>query len=86
MAKTSHTGQGGKSFQDRELAASVRSLALEKIKVILSRPVVEMNGEDKRLHDEVLLKLAGTLLPRLNAGRDDNEQLFPSPLCGGTAE
>lgn len=79
-----HTG--GKSFQDRELAATVRSMALEKIKVILSRAVVEMNESDKRLHDEVLLKLAGTLLPRLNAGRDDTEQLYPQPIYGGKAE
>lgn len=51
---------------DRKLAAEVRRLALDKIKVILSRPAVEMSERDKELHDEILKKLAGTVLPRLS--------------------
>jgi hypothetical protein len=51
---------------DRTLAADVRRLTLNKIKTILERPVVEMNERDKELHDAILLKLAGTVLPRLN--------------------
>ena len=59
MAEMNGTGQGGKSFQDRELAARVRTLGLEKIESILK-------GKRTKLQDAVILKLAGTLLPRLN--------------------
>ncbi len=52
--------------EDRKLAAQVRRLALGKIKTILERPAVEMNDKDKQLHDAILIKLTGTLLPRLN--------------------
>jgi len=57
---TSHTGQGGKSFQDRELAAEVRSLTLREIKKALYLP------DDDAFKRAVILKLAGTVLPRLN--------------------
>lgn len=57
---------GGKSLQDRELAAQVRSLTLSKIKAIFEMPRVDMNEHDARLHDEILVKLAGSVLPRLN--------------------
>lgn len=80
MAKTNGTGQTGKSFQDRELAATVRSLALGKIKIILERPTVEMSERDKELHDAILIRMSSSLLPRLNAGRDENEQLYPIPI------
>ena len=66
MATRSGTGQGGKSFQDRELAAKVRSLALDKIRIILERPVVEMSEKDKTLHDAILIRMSSSLLPRLN--------------------
>lgn len=56
---------GGKSLQDRLLAAEVRNLTLEKIKEILMKPVVKMDSRDLHLHDEILVKLAGTVLPRL---------------------
>lgn len=38
---------------------------MSKIKAVLERPAVEMNAADKELHDALLLKLAGTVLPRL---------------------
>lgn len=59
MAVKNGTGQGGKSFQDRELAAKVRSLTLDRILKILTKG----NG---RLYEAVIIKLAGTVLPRLN--------------------
>ncbi len=59
-------GAGGKSFQDRELAAKVRTLALEKIRIILERPTVEMSEKDKSLHDAILIKMSSSLLPRIN--------------------
>lgn len=75
-----HKGTGGKSFQDRELSAKVRTLALDKIRVILERPTVEMSERDKELHDAILVRMSSTLLPRLNAGRDDDERLIPEPI------
>lgn len=60
---------------DRKLASEVRRLALNKIKVILEKPVVEMNERDKDLHDQILLKLAGGILPKLTeiTGEDGQE-------------
>lgn len=57
--KGSGTGQGGKSMQDRELAAKVRQLTLEEC----FRQLQKKKG---KLYEAVLLKLAGTVLPRLN--------------------
>ncbi len=59
MAEMNGTGQGGKSFQDRELAARVRTLALGEIEKILKKP-------KHKLYGAVIVKLAGTVLPRLN--------------------
>lgn len=67
--KGNHNGvgnSGGKSLQDRELAAEVRSLTLQKIKAIFTLPRVDMNSSEAALHDAILIKLAGTVLPRLN--------------------
>jgi hypothetical protein len=62
--KGTGTGQGGKSFQDRALAASVRTKALQDIKLVLSdSKKVQAWTEYKR---QMLLKLSTTLLPRLN--------------------
>lgn len=66
MAKGSGTGQGGKSMQDRELAAKVRKLTLEKIAELFEMPVVKMTHADLELHNAILIRLAGTVLPRLN--------------------
>lgn len=55
----------GKSHQDIELAARVRSLTLNECEKQLKK------GKGK-LYEAVLLKLAGTVLPRLNevTGKD----------------
>ncbi len=60
---------GGKSLNDRNLAASVRSLALKEIKTIL-----EQKGLTE-MKKQIILKLAPTLLPRLNehTGEDGNQ-------------
>ena len=75
------SGATGKSFQDRERTAGVRNLALSHIELVLA-----FDYKDKKYQKELLLRLAPNLLPRLNAGRDDNEKLFPSPIYGGRAE
>lgn len=60
MAKqSSGTGKGGKTFQDRELAGRVRTLTLERCEKVLK------TGKGK-LYEAVLLRLAGSVLPRLN--------------------
>lgn len=60
MANGNGTGKGGKSFQDRQLAAEVRTLGLLEIKKALtSLP------DDDEFKKAVVLKLAGTVLPRL---------------------
>lgn len=67
----------GKTFNDLNLAAEVRTLALEKIKEVLS----EKEPKDKEFYKAVLLRLAGGVLPRLNehTGKD-GEDLFPKPI------
>lgn len=52
-------GAGGKSFQDRELAGRVRTLSLQEIEKVLKNP-------KSKLYGPILIKLAGTVLPRLN--------------------
>jgi hypothetical protein len=66
---------GGKSLNDRKLAAEVRSLALGEIKAILDQDgLTEMKKA-------IILKLAPSLLPRLNEHTgNDGEDLFPVPI------
>ena len=58
--------EGGKTKRDRELAARVRDLALKKIADILEMPEVKMKQDDYDLYKQILVKLAGTVLPRVN--------------------
>ena len=66
-------GQGGKSMQDRELAAKVRDLTLNEC----YRQLQKKKG---RLYEALLIRLAGTALPRLNEhmGKDGKE--LPVPI------
>ena len=78
MATRNGTGQGGKSFQDRELAAKVRTKALNDIYAVLDGDEsVAKWGDYKK---QIVLKLAGTVLPRLNehTGADGG----PIPIQG----
>jgi len=59
-------GGGSPKLFDRKLAAEVRTLTLKKIKAILEMPEVKMKADDYELYKAVLIKLAGTVLPRLN--------------------
>lgn len=70
-----HIGKGGKSYNDRLLAARVRTLALEEIEKALK------NKKNKRLYEAVLIKLAGSVLPRLNEHSGPDGQ--PIPIYGG---
>ncbi len=51
----------GKSFNDMQLAGQVRNLALNHLQKILSDDYA-----DKDYQKQMLLKLANTILPRLN--------------------
>ena len=70
MRVGSGTGQGGKSMQDRELATKVRTKALNDIYAVLDGDEDVETWSD--LKKQVVLKLAGTVLPRLNelSGKD----------------
>jgi len=66
---------GGKSLNDRQLAAEVRSLALGEIKKILEQ------GGLTQMKKEILLKIAPSLLPRLNeVSGNDGEPIAVSWL------
>ncbi len=66
----SGTGKGGKSFQDRELAAKVRTKALNDIYLILNDdPAVNSWSELKK---QTLTKMSTSLLPRLNEHTGDS--------------
>lgn len=69
---------GGKSLQDRQLAATVRKLTLDKIKALFEMPRVDMSQHDADLHDQVLIKLAGSVLPKLTevSGPDGDPLMF----------
>lgn len=80
MAKqSSGTGKGGKSFQDRELAAKVRTKGLNDVLAVLEgKASVQKWSELKK---QLVLRLAPGLLPKLNehTGKD-GEKLFPTPI------
>jgi len=59
-------GATGKSFQDREKSAQVRNLALSQIAECLEHGTIHGKPVEKRFSEALLLKLAGTVLPRLN--------------------
>jgi hypothetical protein len=73
MANGNGTGQGGKSFEDRELAGRVRRLSLAKIEKELKK------GKGK-LYEALLIKLAGTVLPRLNEHTGADGAELPTPI------
>lgn len=64
MAVMNGTGRIGKSFQDRELAARVRTRAMEEIELILNEDPKTEKWSD--LKKNLLLKMSSSLLPRLN--------------------
>lgn len=73
---------GGKSLQDRKLAAQVRSLALDRIKDLLEMPTVKMKADDYELYKAVLIKLSGTVLPRLNEVTGEDGEPIKHSITG----
>jgi len=66
------------NLNDRKLAAQVRSLALDKIKALLEMPEIKMKADDYELYKQVLIKLAGSVLPRLSelTGEDGKDLII----------
>lgn len=58
----------GKSFNDRVLAGEVRTLTLKEIKKYLT----STREEDELFKKQIILKLSGTILPRLNELTGEN--------------
>ena len=58
-------GNKGKSFNDRELAGEVRTLTLNEIKKALK-------GKDEDFKKQIILRLSGSILPRLNEVTGEN--------------
>ncbi len=54
------TGGKGRLFNDRELAGKVRTLTLNEIQKALT------SKGNRRFKEQLLLRLAGSVLPRLN--------------------
>jgi hypothetical protein len=77
---------GGKSLHDREIAAKVRNLALEKIAGLLEMPVVKMSTDDYELYKQVLIRLAGTVLPRLTEVSGEDGKPLIIQIAGETAK
>ncbi len=73
MKQSSGTGKGGKSFQDRELASRVRTLTLAECE----RQLLKKKG---KLYEAVLLRLAGSVLPRLNEHTGRDGETLPTPI------
>ena len=71
---SSGTGKGGKSFQDRQLAADVRTKALKDILSVLNdKKSIESWSDYKK---QLVMKLAGSILPRINEhGGPGGEQI-----------
>ena len=69
----------GKTYEQRELSKEVRDLALEEIRDILKGDI-EVN---RQFRQALILKLAGTVLPRLTeiSGPDGGD--IPMPILGG---
>ena len=64
---------------NRELADKVRKLALGEY--VLAIEDTEHKIYSKDFRNQLLLKLAGTVLPRVNEHTGlDGEQLFPNPI------
>lgn len=70
--------KGAPVANDRNLAAEVRRLTLKKIQKILEDKDTHYS---KEFHDQLLLKLAGSVLPRLTElTGEGGEKLLTQPI------
>lgn len=73
MARNTGTGQGGKTLNDRKLAAEVRTHALRDILAVLKESPEVAGWSDYK--KQILVKMSSSLLPKLNehTGEDGDE-------------
>ena len=74
----------GQVFNDREKSAKVRTTVLDCIQLVLDEDK-EVNNWSQYKKD-LVRRMSTSILPRLNAGRDDNERLVPEPILGGITQ
>lgn len=73
----------GPISNDRKLAAEVRRMGLGKIKRLFEKQGIEpLSDREQEMHDQLLLRMAPNLLPRLTEiTGEDGERLFaPSAI------
>lgn len=75
-------GGGAPTVVDRKLSQEVRRLTLNKIKALLEMPEVKMKQDDYELYKAVLIKLAGSVLPRINEGSGENGEFIVQTITG----
>ena len=61
-----NSGGGAPSSIDREKSKKLRNLAIDEMIAFLEMPKVKMKQDDYELYKAILIKLAGSVLPRLN--------------------
>jgi len=59
----------GVPFNDRKLGARVRSKLLKEVEAIL-------DGDDKNLKKEILMKMCTSILPRITEGSGNNGEFI----------
>lgn len=74
----------GKTLNDRKLAADVRTLTLKEIKRVLE--ATPDTAEEKQFKQQVILRLAPTILPRLNEHTGEDGKELTLVISGETAE
>lgn len=67
--RTFGNGKGGKSWEDRQRANKIRNLTLNEIEKILK-------GKDKEYKKALILRLATTILPRINELQGEGGEPF----------
>lgn len=68
-------GVGGKPFYDRKLAGDLRTKALEELLLVVNDdPKADKFSDFKK---DILLKLAGNVLPRLNEHSGPDQKPIP---------
>ena len=56
---------GGKSINDKRKRAKLRNRLLDVVSDIVNKPVKQMSNEEYDLYKQVVLKMCGNLLPKL---------------------
>ena len=84
--KLSVGNSGGKSMNSKILMSKVRTLTLKKIEKLLEKDEKELDSSEYELMKGVLLRLAGSILPRLNehTGEDGGDMQISIKVESGS--